>query len=135
MNEISSSGRKLFACYQPRFLAFSFAGGLAVIGLALWSKRFEPGSAARLALAGAERAVGGACIVTSVMLLRRLDELQQRIQFESIAIAFGLTGAIVTGWSFVSKAGAPAVDWGAWAYPPMVVLWVAALAFVRRRYA
>jgi uncharacterized membrane protein len=126
--------RKLFKCYDARFLAFSLVAGLVVIGAAFVGKRFEVGSAPRVFFALIQVAALAAVIIGSIVAIRRLDELQQRVQYQSLAIAFAVTGVLISAQGVLEKAGLPAVRWGLWAWPVMVVCWVVALWFVQRRY-
>ncbi len=73
-------------------------------------------------------------IVATYRAIRRLDELQQRIQFESIAIAFAATAIAVTSYGFLEEAGLPRVKWGIWIWPFMSMLWWLGILRVRRRH-
>ena len=126
--------RKLFRCYDGRFLVFTLIGAVVVIAAAWLSKRFPVGSAPRLAFASIEAVVLAAVIVASIVAIRRLDELQQRIQYQSIALAFAVTGVLISVQGILEKAGLPSFEWGLWAWPVMVACWMVALWFVRRRY-
>ena len=125
---------KLFQCYNPRFLAAVLVAAAGVVALALVAHGFDQGSAPRFALAAAQAALMGAVIVWSVLVIRRLDEMQQRIHHEALALAFAGTGALVTGYAFLERAGLPPVQWTLWSWPMMVALWAAGLLIVRRRY-
>ena len=126
--------RSYFKCYEPRFLAWALVAALVTVVAAFVAKRFEPGSAPRLALAALEAVAMGAVVLGLVVRMRHLDELQRRIQFESLAVAFGVTGASIQGWGFFEKAGLPRFDWGLWGWPCMAVVWAVAFVFVKRRY-
>jgi hypothetical protein len=125
---------KLFRCYSPRFLLGVLLAAAGVAGLAFVARGLERGSVPRLALAAAQAVLMGATIAGSVFVIRGLDELQQRIHHEALALAFAATGALVTGYAFLEKAGLPPVSWTLWAWPLMVALWMAGLLIVRRRY-
>ncbi len=73
-------------------------------------------------------------IVAIIRQLRRLDELQRRIQFEALAISFMGTAFITFGYGFLQLAGFPPVSWFA-VWPIMAVLWLAGLWLSQRRYA
>lgn len=122
------------SCYSPRFMAFALGCALLVIGAALLARSFERGSAARLALAGVQGLATGAVIVGSVLRLRRLDEMQQRVQLEALAMAFAGTGVLGTAYGFLVNAGLPDIEWGALVWPVMVGLWAIGLLFANRRY-
>lgn len=64
---------------------------------------------------------------------RRLDELEQRIQFEALSFAFAGTALLTFGWGFVELAGHPRFPtFGIW--PLMAALWLVGQAIARRRY-
>ena len=128
MNRPSSS------CYSPRFLALSLGCAVVVIGAALLSRSFERGSAMRIGLAAVEGLATGTVIVTSILRLRSLDEFQQRIQLEALAIAFAGTGVLATAYGFLVSAGLPDIEWGAMVWPVMVALWAVGLLVANRRY-
>lgn len=126
--------RAYFRCYDPRFLGWTIVAAVVLVAAAAASKAFEPATVPRVALAGVQAIALGAVIVAIVVRMRRLDELQRRIQFESLALAFAISCASIAGWGFFDKAGLPSIDWGLWAWPFMVLVWVASLLFVRKRY-
>lgn len=122
------------SCYSPRFMVFALGCAVLVIGAALLARTFERGSAARLTLAVIQGAATGAVIVTSMLRLRRLDEMQQRVQLEALAMAFAGTGVLGTAYGFLVNAGLPDIEWGALVWPVMVGLWAVGLLFANRRY-
>lgn len=126
--------RSYFKCYAPRFLAAAFVAAAVTVAAALAAKRFEPRSAVRLALAAVQAVSMGGLIVALVLRMRHLDELQRRIQFESLAIAFAVSGATVQGLGFFRNAGLPDFDWGNWGWPLMALVWGVAFLVVKKRY-
>ena len=126
--------RKLFKCFDIRFLAMVAVAALVVIAAAWVGKRFPHGSVARLVVAIVQGAAMSYAIVTSVMAVRRLDELQYRIHLEAMTGAFAATAVLITTWGFLEKAGVPAPRWGLWAWPVMVALWGCSLLVLGRRY-
>ena len=72
-------------------------------------------------------------IVAVVRNLRRIDELQQRIQLEALAIAFMGTAFLTFGYGFLENVGFPHLSWFA-VWPIMAVLWLVGLFIARRRY-
>ena len=67
--------------------------------------------------------------------VRGLDELQQRIQGEALAISFSGGMVIVLGLEYLQKAGfARNLDWD-FAWGAMAGMYLAAWYFVSRRYA
>jgi cytochrome bd-type quinol oxidase subunit 2 len=125
---------KLFRCYSLRFLLGVLLTTGVVVALAAVARGLEKGSVPRFVLGAVQAVLMGAVIGASVLLIRRLDELQQRIHHEALALAFAATAALVTGYAFLEKAGLPPVRWTLWAWPLMVVLWMIGLLIVQRRY-
>jgi hypothetical protein len=78
--------------------------------------------------------IGAALAVWAIVRgIRRLDELQRRIQFEALSFAFAGTAFLTFGWGFLENAGQPRFPtFGVW--PLMAVLWIIGLAIARRRY-
>jgi hypothetical protein len=126
--------RDYFKCYDPRFLAWMLVVLAVLFAATFGGLAFPKGAPGRFACAAVQATALGAIIVTSVLRMRHLDELQRRIQLESIAIAFGIGASAISGWGFFEHAGAPRFDWGAWAWPVFAVTWVIALLVTRRRY-
>ena len=126
--------RKLFKCYDQRFIMFAVVAAVVMIGAALIARNFALGSAPRLALGVVEGLAYAAIIFGTVQAINRLDELQHRIHLEAQALAFGFTGALVSAWWFFEKAGLPPLAWSELVWPIMVAFWVIGLLVVRRRY-
>ncbi len=121
-------------CYSPRFIAFTLACAVLVVGVAFFARSYPRGSSVRIVLAAVQGMATGAVIVTSMLRLRVLDEMQQRVQLEALAIAFAGTGVLATAYGFLINAGLPEIDWGAMVWPAMVALWALGLVFANRRY-
>jgi hypothetical protein len=67
--------------------------------------------------------------------LRRMDELQRKIQFEAIAFAFTMAALLTLSFGFLQGfANFPDVNW-VWVWPVMGLLWVIGVLLGRRRYA
>jgi hypothetical protein len=67
--------------------------------------------------------------------VRSLDELQQRIQGEALALSFSGGMVLVLGLEYLQKAGfAQKLDWD-FAWGAMAGMYLAAWYFVSRRYA
>jgi hypothetical protein len=127
--------REPSSCYDPQVITASLVFAAVVIGAAWAAKGFEKGSAPRIALAAVQSLATAAVIVISMWRLRRLDELQQRIQLQALAIAFAGTGIIVTGYRWLEMAGLPQFDWGTFTWPLMAFLWAAGFIYSNRRYS
>lgn len=72
-------------------------------------------------------------IVAYVRYLRSVDELQQRINLEALAIAFGATAAFTFCYGFLEHVGLPHINWW-WVWPVMASSWILANRYAKRRY-
>jgi hypothetical protein len=66
--------------------------------------------------------------------LRRMDELQRRLQLEALAFAFATTALLTFSYGFLENVGFPRASMFT-VWPGMGVAWVVGLALARRRYA
>jgi hypothetical protein len=123
-----------FRCFDARFLLSASAGLLAIYVLARLAHRFGLGSAPRIGIAVAEGLVMAALIAYSVLTIRKLDELGQRIQLVAIAVSFAATGGAATLYAFLVKAGMPPLEWAIWLWPFMSLVWGVSVLVINRRY-
>ena len=65
--------------------------------------------------------------------IRRMDELQARIQLESMAFAFAATAMLTLTYGFLQNAGFPNVNW-VWVWPLMGVMLSVGTFFAKRKY-
>jgi hypothetical protein len=72
-------------------------------------------------------------LLAFVRFLRRLDELQRRIQLEAIGFAFGATAILTFAYGFLEDVGLPHLSWTL-ILPFMVLLWGLGLAIASWRY-
>ena len=78
-----------------------------------------------------------ACAATCWVVLRqlrRIDELQRRIQLEALAFSFAGTAMLTFSYGFLEGLDYPRLTMF-WVWPVMAVLWVVGLLIARRRYA
>jgi hypothetical protein len=68
-----------------------------------------------------------------VSFCRAMDELQLRIQLESLAFGFALAAVATFTYGFLQNAGLPDVSW-VWVWPVMAVCWIVGQLAARRRY-
>jgi hypothetical protein len=115
-------------------LAVALVAAGVVVAAAFVARGFPRGSGARLALALVQCLATAVCVLFPVWSLRHLDELQQKIQLEALALAFIGTGVLGAGYGFLQNAGLPQIDWGALIWPAMVGLWAIGYAVASRRY-
>jgi hypothetical protein len=66
--------------------------------------------------------------------LRRIDEMQRRVQLEALALAFMGTAFITFTYGFLENAGLPRLSMFA-VWPLMGTLWIIARLACARRYA
>lgn len=62
-----------------------------------------------------------------------MDELQLRIQLESLAFAFAAASLATFTYGFLQNAGLPDVSW-VWVWPVMGMSWLVGQLVARRRY-
>ena len=123
------------AATSNRFvIGAALVAAAVILGAALAAKQFERGSAARLALAVLQGLASASAVILPVRSIRGLDEMQQRIQLEALAFAFAGTGVLTTMYGFLTNAGLPAIDWGTYVWPLMVLLWAIGVVVGHRRY-
>jgi hypothetical protein len=68
-----------------------------------------------------------------IRLCRAMDELQLRIQLESLAFGFAAAAVATFTYGFLQNAGLPEVSW-VWVWPVMAVCWIVGGLVARRRY-
>jgi len=71
--------------------------------------------------------------IAVVNFFRAMDELQQRIQLESLAFGFAATAIATFTYGFLQNAGLPAASW-VWVWPVMAICWMVGQLLARRRY-
>ncbi len=72
-------------------------------------------------------------VVAVVRQLRRIDELQRRIQLEALGLAFAGTAVLSFGYGFLENVGYPKLTMFA-VWPLMATLWVVGLVISQLRY-
>ena len=65
--------------------------------------------------------------------LRRMDELQRRIQLEALGFSFAGTAILTFSYGFLEGLGYPRLSMFA-VWPLLAVLWIVGLVLARRRY-
>jgi hypothetical protein len=65
--------------------------------------------------------------------LRRMDELQRRIQLEALGFSFAGTAILTFSYGFLEGLGYPRLSMFT-VWPMLAVLWIVGLALARRRY-
>jgi len=128
--------RNPLACFDRGFMLRMAGAAIGLVLLAVLGRwlALEKGSAPRIGLGAAQVGLMGYVIWTTVGSIRRLDEMQYRIHLEAIAFAFAASAIVMTGWGFMTRAGLPAVIWGAETWLVMVLFWALGLWLTRGRY-
>ena len=75
----------------------------------------------------------GFALVVWVRFFRRMDELQQRLEVEALAFAFGGTALITFAYGFLQDAGFPDLNWF-YVWPLMGMLWIVGGLIAKRRW-
>ena len=68
-----------------------------------------------------------------VRYCQAMDELQRRIQLESLAFGFAAAAGATFTYGFLQNAGLPDVSW-VWVWPVMAMCWIVGQLVARRRY-
>ena len=123
-----------FRCFNLRVLLVALAVAALVLG-ASWIGRGYPLRSAPRILAGLIKVAAFLWLTLEVIRsIRRLDELEQRIHVDALAIAGTITVIGVGSWGFLEKAGLPAVEWSKWILSMLSVGWALAVVWIGRRY-
>jgi len=126
--------RELLKCFDLRYIVQALIAALVLVALALLGKRVPDGSAVRIAIGVAETLIFGYVVAITLMPIRELDELYQRIHLLAIAAAFGIVGFVGTGMVFLARAGLHPPSLGVWLWPLMVMSWGLGVWVIARRY-
>jgi hypothetical protein len=68
-----------------------------------------------------------------IRFCQAMDELQRRIQLESLAFGFASAAIATFTYGFLQNAGLPDVSW-VWIWPVMAMCWMIGQLLARRRY-
>jgi hypothetical protein len=115
-------------------ILFSLAAAAVILAASWIGHRYPRGSGLRIGLAVLAALASASVIVAVMRSIRRLDEMQQRIQLDALAFSFAGTGILTAGYGFLVSAGLPNIDWGTLVWPSMVGLWVTGVLVAQRRY-
>ena len=120
---------------RRRFVRSFLAATLVWVGLVFLADFIvdaSPDAGWRYAVALLPMVPAAFWVVASVRYHRLLDELQQRIQLEAIALAFAGTALVTSGYGFLELAGLPRIGW-MWVWALMGPLWFVTDWLVRQR--
>ena len=104
-----------------------------LVGANMAERALHPTGAALIAL-NLVPMIGAVAGAVAIMRgLWRMDELQRRIQFDAIAMAFLATALITFGWGFVENEGVPHLR-AFMVWPIMGTCWAIGIAISAWRY-
>ena len=115
-----------------RFVA-AVAAYIVILNVAKLVLKGHEDAAWRFALALTPMIPALFVLLFTVYGIRRMDELQQRIQLEALAFAFGGTAIGTFSYGFLQGVGLPGLSWH-WVWPLMAVLWLVGVAVAHKRY-
>ena len=124
--------------FNSRQYVVELGGALALyavllVGANLVERATQPDGAARMALNLLPMFGAFAAVWAVLRGLRRMDEMQRRIQYDAIAFAFLGTALVTFGWGFAEGGGAPQLPTFA-VWPIMGVLWMIGQVVAVRHY-
>ena len=129
---MSSNQHAAVRRYYREFLAAGIAYGVALY-LADFVVNANPDATWRYIVALLPVVPGAFIVIAAVRFHRRIDELQQRITLEAIALAFAATAVTTFTYGFVEEAvDIPRINW-TWVWGVMAPLWLICDFIVRRR--
>jgi hypothetical protein len=130
MQTQASRSDRAFCFVTTVLFAASYAGAMAVL------KSFDLPQVGRIAVALAPLPFFTAFLVAEIRLLRRVDELERRIQLEALAIAFPAAVLLLMALALLERAIALSPqDWSyrhVWFFLPL--FYFVGLGIARRRY-
>ncbi|MCX2860227.1 hypothetical protein OOZ63_00045 [Paucibacter sp. PLA-PC-4] len=110
------------------------AYALVLAGSIAWLQGVNPPQGlGRDALALSPMLPGLAVVWVILRQLRRMDELQRRVQLEALGLAFAGTALLTLGYGFLEGVGYPRMS-SFVVWPVMASLWVVGLVLAARRY-
>jgi hypothetical protein len=119
--------------YLREFL-LAMAGYVVVLPVSILAIQAGPeGAWWRVPVALAPVVPAAFVLVAFLRFFRRMDELQRRIQFEGLALAFGATSLLTFSYGFLENVGFPQVSW-VFIAPLMIALWGLGCAWAGRSY-
>ena len=125
---MNSTARSYVKEFGGAMLAYA-----VILPLSLVALNAQPYAPWRIPLALTPVVPAACALWAFVRFLRRMDELQQRIQLEALAVAFGGTALLTFSYGFLENVGFPHISW-IWVLPLMVALWGLGGALASLRY-
>lgn len=123
-----------FRCFGSRPVLISLVVAALLIGFS-WIRRGQPPrSIASVGIAITQAAMFAWFVIEMIRSIRTLDELEQRIHADALALSAAITLIVVAGSGFLVKAGLPLVDWSLWIVPLLILTWVFGVMRITRKY-
>ncbi len=116
------------------FMGWFFAAALITVGANIALREFPLHIAVRALLVSISIPALVAMIVYGLRVLRRMDELERRIQLEALGCAFGVLGLLLVVYGQVQTAFKLTPEPWTIVWPMMYAIYAACLVWVRRRY-
>jgi hypothetical protein len=113
--------------------ALSQAAMLAFFVFFSLYEKFPKGSVWRFATDLLPLLPAGVLLWSFIRIFRRADELQRRIVYEALAVAFVATLSVTVAGAFLQGAGLPPFGW-IWIAGVLVTSWIVGLVAASRRY-
>jgi hypothetical protein len=116
------------------FMGWFFTAALITGGSNIALREFPLHIAVRVLLAVISIPALVAMIVYGLRVLRRMDELERRIQLEALGCAFGVLGLLLVVYGQVQTAFKLTPEPWTIVWPMMYVIYASCLMLTRRRY-
>lgn len=120
-----------------RWLGPLTIGLIAYVAMLILSQRLLAGGTAsepmRILLSLAPMLPSVFICAVIIRTIRRMDELQRKLQFEALALAFAGTALATFGYGFLEGVGLPRLSMFV-VWPLMATLWVVGVLIGRVRY-
>jgi MFS family permease len=123
-----------FRCLDRRALVTSLVVAAWLLLSSWFGHSFPVGSAPRIILGLGQAGALAALVLVLKHSISQLDELEQRIHYQALAIAGALIATAIGAWAFLEYAGLPAVDWSLYAMPAFTVAWASGVVAITQRY-
>lgn len=120
--------------YTRWFIFWMLVYSVSVIASVMLNNRFDFQPELRVALALSPVLPSLMALREFVIFIRGMDEVQSRIQTESLLISMGVVGFVTFAWGFAEGAvDLPTIPMFL-ILPGMITVWSIAQIFVKRRY-
>lgn len=74
------------------------------------------------------------CAIAVIRALKKLDELQQKIQILSLSVSFMIVGLATFSYGFLENIGYPHIPY-VWIFPFMIATWGISTRLISRQYS